>query len=148
MFCRQGCRCEQQYRLHRLLAYDPSNDCRGIFSDWFKFPSCCVCRCYDLPTELRLTSRSPRSPTTKQNGWNHLASFSAISKSSYWLVSGTFFHQAEFIQLALSRLFIEFSSRKFLEHGGRRNWLDRVAETSVTHLLSVFIRNSVETPQN
>lgn len=71
MFCRQGCRCEQQYRLHRLLAYDPSNDCRGIFSDWFKFPSCCVCRCYDLPSELRLTSRSPRSPTTKQNGWNH-----------------------------------------------------------------------------
>ncbi|RZF43763.1 hypothetical protein LSTR_LSTR009186 [Laodelphax striatellus] len=61
MFCRAGCRCEQQYRLHRLLAYDPSNDCRGIFSDWFKFPSCCVCRCYDLPSELRLTSRSPRS---------------------------------------------------------------------------------------
>ncbi|XP_054268690.1 protein spaetzle 4-like [Macrosteles quadrilineatus] len=60
MFCRQGCRCEQQYRLHRLLAYDPNNDCRGIFSDWFKFPSCCVCRCYDLPSELRLTSRSPR----------------------------------------------------------------------------------------
>ncbi|XP_075210156.1 protein spaetzle 4-like [Lycorma delicatula] len=67
MFCRQGCRCEQQYRLHRLLAYDPSNDCRGIFSDWFKFPSCCVCRCYDLPSELRLTSRSPRTvPKEKQ----------------------------------------------------------------------------------
>lgn len=61
MFCRQGCRCEQQYRLHRLLAYDPSNDCRGIFSDWFKFPSCCVCRCYDLPNDLRITSRSPRA---------------------------------------------------------------------------------------
>ncbi|KAF6207799.1 hypothetical protein GE061_016247 [Apolygus lucorum] len=61
MFCREGCRCEQQYRLHRLLAYDPSNDCRGIFSDWFKFPSCCVCRCYDLPSEFRLTSRSPRN---------------------------------------------------------------------------------------
>ncbi|XP_073977683.1 spaetzle domain-containing protein 4 isoform X2 [Rhodnius prolixus] len=60
MFCREGCRCEQQYRLHRLLAYDPTNDCRGIFSDWFKFPSCCVCRCYDLPNEFRLTSRSPR----------------------------------------------------------------------------------------
>uniref|UniRef100_A0A170YD79 Spaetzle 4 n=1 Tax=Triatoma infestans TaxID=30076 RepID=A0A170YD79_TRIIF len=60
MFCREGCRCEQQYRLHRLLAYDPTNDCRGIFSDWFKFPSCCVCRCYDLPSEFRLTSRSPR----------------------------------------------------------------------------------------
>ncbi|BES87847.1 Hypothetical protein NTJ_00653 [Nesidiocoris tenuis] len=72
MFCRDGCRCEQQYRLHRLLAYDPSNDCRGIFSDWFKFPSCCVCRCYDLPSELRLTSRSPRNdePHNFQNGDN------------------------------------------------------------------------------
>lgn len=65
MFCREGCRCEQQYRLHRLLAYDPSNDCRGIFSDWFKFPSCCVCRCYDLPSEFRLTSRSPRNDEPK-----------------------------------------------------------------------------------
>ncbi|XP_044595423.1 protein spaetzle 4 isoform X2 [Cotesia glomerata] len=60
MYCREGCRCEQQYRLHRLLAYDPNNECRGIFSDWFKFPSCCVCRCYDLPIEFRVTSRSPR----------------------------------------------------------------------------------------
>ncbi|XP_014472737.1 PREDICTED: uncharacterized protein LOC106743427 [Dinoponera quadriceps] len=60
MYCRDGCRCEQQYRLHRLLAYDPNNECRGIFSDWFKFPSCCVCRCYDLPLEFRVTSRSPR----------------------------------------------------------------------------------------
>lgn len=60
MYCREGCRCEQQYRLHRLLAYDPSNECRGIFSDWFRFPSCCVCKCYDLPTEFRVTSRSPR----------------------------------------------------------------------------------------
>ncbi|KAK6627904.1 hypothetical protein RUM44_010386 [Polyplax serrata] len=60
MFCREGCRCEQQYRLHRLLAYDPNNECRGIFSDWFRFPSCCVCKCYDLPMEFRLTSRSPR----------------------------------------------------------------------------------------
>merc|ERR1712080_619157 len=49
MYCRDGCRCEQQYRLHRLLAFDPNNECRGIFSDWFKFPSCCVCKCYDLP---------------------------------------------------------------------------------------------------
>lgn len=63
MYCREGCRCEQQYRLHRLLAYDPNNECRGIFSDWFKFPSCCVCRCYDLPAELQLTSRSPRRRT-------------------------------------------------------------------------------------
>ncbi|KAL0108867.1 hypothetical protein PUN28_014173 [Cardiocondyla obscurior] len=61
MYCREGCRCEQQYRLHRLLAYDPNNECRGIFSDWFKFPSCCVCRCYDLPLEFRVTSRSPRT---------------------------------------------------------------------------------------
>ncbi|KAI4494750.1 hypothetical protein M0804_000951 [Polistes exclamans] len=61
MYCRDGCRCEQQYRLHRLLAYDPNNECRGIFSDWFKFPSCCVCRCYDLPLEFRVTSRSPRT---------------------------------------------------------------------------------------
>ncbi|KAL1122147.1 hypothetical protein AAG570_003552, partial [Ranatra chinensis] len=67
MFCRQGCRCEQQYRLHRLLAYDPTNDCRGIFSDWFKFPSCCVCKCYDLPTEFRLTSRSPRNGSKRRN---------------------------------------------------------------------------------
>lgn len=61
MYCRDGCRCEQQYRLHRLLAYDPNNECRGIFSDWFKFPSCCVCKCYDMPMEFRVTSRSPRA---------------------------------------------------------------------------------------
>merc|ERR1719233_1647909 len=46
MLCRPGCRCEQQYRLHRLLAFDPNNECRGIFSDWFKFPSFCLCKCY------------------------------------------------------------------------------------------------------
>lgn len=62
MYCRDGCRCEQQYRLHRLLAYDPHNECRGIFSDWFRFPSCCICKCYDIPNEFRVTSRSPRSP--------------------------------------------------------------------------------------
>ncbi|XP_064458076.1 protein spaetzle 4-like isoform X2 [Ornithodoros turicata] len=50
MFCREGCRCEQQYRLHRLLAFDPRNECRGIFADWFRFPSCCVCICYDIGT--------------------------------------------------------------------------------------------------
>lgn len=61
MYCRDGCRCEQQYRLHRLLAYDPHNECRGIFSDWFRFPSCCICKCYDIPLEYRVTSRSPRS---------------------------------------------------------------------------------------
>lgn len=65
MYCRDGCRCEQQYSLHRLLAYDPNNDCRGIFSDWFRFPSCCVCKCYNIPgSEYRGTSRSPRSDST------------------------------------------------------------------------------------
>ncbi|XP_044760552.1 protein spaetzle 4 isoform X2 [Coccinella septempunctata] len=64
MYCREGCRCEQQYRLHRLLAYDPKNECKGIFSDWFRFPSCCVCKCYGLPSEFRVTSRSPRSKET------------------------------------------------------------------------------------
>lgn len=49
MFCREGCKCEQQYRLHRLLAFDPKNECRGIFADWFRFPSCCICICYELP---------------------------------------------------------------------------------------------------
>lgn len=60
MYCRDGCRCEQQYRLHRLLAYDPNNECRGIFSDWFRFPSCCVCKCYNIHMDFRVTSRSPR----------------------------------------------------------------------------------------
>ncbi|XP_052864631.1 protein spaetzle 4 [Anopheles cruzii] len=63
MYCREGCRCEQQFRLHRLLAYDPHNECRGIFSDWFRFPSCCICKCYDMPFDVRVTSRSPRSLT-------------------------------------------------------------------------------------
>ncbi|CAG0914618.1 unnamed protein product [Notodromas monacha] len=43
--CQGGCSCEQKYKWHRLLAYDPDNDCAGIFMDWFLFPSCCVCRC-------------------------------------------------------------------------------------------------------
>ncbi|KAK9686090.1 Spaetzle [Popillia japonica] len=64
MYCRDGCKCEQQYRLHRLLAYDPNNECKGIFADWFKFPSCCVCKCYDIP-EFRVTSRSPRNKEDK-----------------------------------------------------------------------------------
>ncbi|XP_026844681.1 protein spaetzle 4 [Drosophila persimilis] len=64
MFCRDGCRCEQQYRLHRLLAYDPHNECRGIFSDWFRFPSSCICKCYNIPMEFRATSRSPRSDSS------------------------------------------------------------------------------------
>lgn len=62
MYCRDGCRCEQQYRLHRLLAFDPHNECRGIFSDWFRFPSCCVCKCYfdEFPPERVSFNRSPR----------------------------------------------------------------------------------------
>ncbi|XP_013098035.2 protein spaetzle 3 [Stomoxys calcitrans] len=43
--CVGECGCEQKYKWHRLLAYDPDNDCKGIFMDWFLFPSCCVCRC-------------------------------------------------------------------------------------------------------
>ncbi|KAJ0174710.1 hypothetical protein K1T71_009818 [Dendrolimus kikuchii] len=43
--CSRDCGCEQKYKWHRLLAYDPSDDCAGIFMDWFLFPSCCVCRC-------------------------------------------------------------------------------------------------------
>uniref|UniRef100_A0A1A9V1V7 Spaetzle domain-containing protein n=1 Tax=Glossina austeni TaxID=7395 RepID=A0A1A9V1V7_GLOAU len=43
--CQEDCGCEQKYKWHRLLAYDPDNDCKGIFMDWFLFPSCCVCRC-------------------------------------------------------------------------------------------------------
>ncbi|KAH9419729.1 hypothetical protein DERP_001559 [Dermatophagoides pteronyssinus] len=43
--CNADCRCEQKYKWHRLLAYDPDDDCKGIFMDWFLFPSCCVCRC-------------------------------------------------------------------------------------------------------
>ncbi|XP_039301543.1 protein spaetzle 3 [Nilaparvata lugens] len=43
--CSTDCGCEQKYKWHRLLAYDPDNDCKGIFMDWFLFPSCCVCRC-------------------------------------------------------------------------------------------------------
>merc|ERR1719266_1233857 len=61
MLCRKGCKCEQQYRLHRLLAFDPSNECRGIFSDWFKFPSYCLCKCYNVPEEfLPKKARKPK----------------------------------------------------------------------------------------
>jgi len=47
--CTGDCSCEQKYKWHRLLAYDPDNDCKGIFMDWFLFPSCCVCRCLPFP---------------------------------------------------------------------------------------------------
>eukprot|EP00092_Neocalanus_flemingeri_P029571 GFUD01032117.1.p1 GENE.GFUD01032117.1~~GFUD01032117.1.p1 ORF type:complete len:265 (+),score=69.31 GFUD01032117.1:281-1075(+) len=47
--CSRDCSCEQKYKWHRLLAYDPNNDCSGIFMDWFLFPSCCACRCTKNP---------------------------------------------------------------------------------------------------
>jgi len=47
--CARDCSCEQKYKWHRLLAYDPNNDCAGVFMDWFLFPSCCVCRCNKNP---------------------------------------------------------------------------------------------------
>ena len=49
MLCKKGCRCEQQYGLQRLLAYDPNNECRGVFAEWFRFPSLCICKCYNKP---------------------------------------------------------------------------------------------------
>lgn len=61
ILCRRGCRCEQQFRLHRLLAFDPSNECRGIFSDWFRFPSYCNCKCYNVPEDfMPRRHRKPR----------------------------------------------------------------------------------------
>ncbi|CAK9801693.1 Protein spaetzle 3 [Anthophora quadrimaculata] len=50
--CTGDCGCEQKYKWHRLLAYDPDNDCKGIFMDWFLFPSCCVCRCDPVVNKL------------------------------------------------------------------------------------------------
>jgi len=47
--CSRDCSCEQKYKWHRLLSYDPNNDCAGVFMDWFLFPSCCVCKCNNNP---------------------------------------------------------------------------------------------------
>jgi len=47
--CNHDCFCQQKYKWHRLLAYDPNNDCAGVFMDWFLFPSCCTCRCNKNP---------------------------------------------------------------------------------------------------
>lgn len=47
--CIGDCSCDQKYKWHRLLAYDPEDDCKGIFMDWFLFPSCCVCKCAPIP---------------------------------------------------------------------------------------------------
>merc|ERR1712223_428049 len=65
MLCRPGCKCEQQYRMHRLLAFDPSNECRGIFSDWFELPSFCVCKCYETATDNFIPR--PRKPRIDEN---------------------------------------------------------------------------------
>merc|ERR1711962_685197 len=65
--CRPGCRCEQQYRLHRLLAFDPNNECRGIFSDWFRFPSFCLCKCYG-GKDLLQGSRAPKNKSLDKAG--------------------------------------------------------------------------------
>lgn len=43
--CTADCGCEQKYKWHRLLAFDKDDKCKGIFMDWFLFPSCCVCKC-------------------------------------------------------------------------------------------------------
>lgn len=45
--CNNDCTCEQKYKWHRLLAYDPDMECKGIFMDWFLFPSSCQCMCDD-----------------------------------------------------------------------------------------------------
>lgn len=55
--CGDDCGCEQKYKWHRLLAYDPDDNCKGIFMDWFLFPSCCVCRC-DPRWKSRIEFRS------------------------------------------------------------------------------------------
>jgi len=47
--CTRDCSCEQKYKWHRLMSYDPNNDCSGVFMDWFLFPSCCTCRCLKNP---------------------------------------------------------------------------------------------------
>jgi len=53
--CAGDCGCEQKYKWHRLLAYDPNQgECGGIFMDWFLFPSCCACRCRKNPLIDRL----------------------------------------------------------------------------------------------
>merc|ERR1712079_56383 len=46
---------------HRLLAFDPTNECRGIFSDWFRFPSFCICKCYNSARRFKEFTRNPKS---------------------------------------------------------------------------------------
>ncbi|KAG9511327.1 Frequenin-1 [Fragariocoptes setiger] len=56
--CHGDCGCEQKYKWHRLLAYDPEESCKGIFMDWFLFPSNCVCRC-TVTSDLLTLPQSP-----------------------------------------------------------------------------------------
>ncbi|XP_014252668.1 protein spaetzle 3 isoform X2 [Cimex lectularius] len=78
--CSGDCGCEQKYKWHRLLAYDPDNDCKGIFMDWFLFPSCCVCRCdpdaktagvFGNSDVSREPSRMPQQPRMQQSPQRH-----------------------------------------------------------------------------
>jgi hypothetical protein len=49
-----------------LLAFDPKNECRGIFSDWFRFPSFCLCKCYNVPEQI-IASMNRQSKGINQN---------------------------------------------------------------------------------
>lgn len=45
IYCRPPCKCQQFYRLHRLMVIDPNSTCRGVFMDWFMLESHCSCHC-------------------------------------------------------------------------------------------------------
>ncbi|RXG74063.1 hypothetical protein Avbf_09460, partial [Armadillidium vulgare] len=57
-YCGRDCRCEQQYRYQKLLVFDPDDTCRGIFSEWFRFPSSCDCVCYKCPQTMSRDART------------------------------------------------------------------------------------------
>ena len=80
MLCRKGCKCEQQYRLHRLLAFDPTKECRGIFSDWFRFPSYCVCKFNSI-----LIKKSHLNFHAKNDIFPGLQKFEFLRKKYYFL---------------------------------------------------------------
>ena len=61
----------QKYKWHRLLAYDPNNDCAGIFMDWFLYPSCCVCRHTSFPLFLSYS-------------YSWLFFFSGVPRTLFW----------------------------------------------------------------
>ncbi|XP_055330511.1 uncharacterized protein LOC129582907 [Paramacrobiotus metropolitanus] len=52
------CLCMQEYRSVRLVAYDPAQDEKGIFMDWFEFPCCCQCKCFDRGESANTTAAS------------------------------------------------------------------------------------------